>query len=194
MRTPPESGKQATQAPIVALTGFMAAGKSTVGRVLASLLHWRFLDLDCEIECRSGMHVHEIFSTEGEPRFRAIEAEALQHVLGLAHTPTVIALGGGTFVQPQNANLLFRHRAQVVFLELDIDELLQRCRCARARSPQNPRPLADDAEAFCTLYAQRLPFYRKANLTVHTGQKSAEEVARQITAALHLTAAGHQNR
>jgi shikimate kinase len=181
-----EPAKQASPTPIVALSGFMAAGKSTVGRVLASLLRWRFLDLDCEIECRSQLHIHEIFAIQGEPSFRQIEADALRLMLEQASSPTVIALGGGTFVQPQNAEILDRHGAHVVFLELDVDELLQRCRCARARSPQNPRPLADDPEAFCALYAQRLPFYRKAKLTVHTEGKSAEHVAREIAAALRL--------
>lgn len=172
----------------------MAAGKSTVGRVLASLLHWRFLDLDCEIEARSGMRIHEIFSAQGEPRFREIETEALQRVLATARTPTVIALGGGTFVQPQNHAILDRYSTHVVFLELDILELLQRCRSARERSEQNPRPLADDAEAFCSLYARRLPLYCKAELTVHTKGKTAEEIAKEIAAALHLAVSDGSRR
>jgi shikimate kinase len=171
---------------IVALTGFMAAGKSTVARVLGSLLRWRVVDLDCEIECRSHLRIHEIFAVYGESRFRQIEADALRSVLERACTPTVIALGGGTFVQPQNAELLRRQGARVVFLELAVEELLQRCRAAADRSPQNPRPLADDAEAFCTLYAQRLPSYRKAELIVNTAGKGAEQVAREIAGALHL--------
>ncbi len=172
--------------PIVALAGFMAAGKSTVGRALGSLLRWRVVDLDCEIECRSHLPIHEIFAAYGEPRFRQIEADALRSVLERACTPTVIALGGGTFIQPQNAELLRRQGVHVVFLELAVEELLQRCRTAAGRSPQNPRPLADDAEAFCTLYAQRLPFYRKAELIVNTAGKTAEQVAHEIAAALHL--------
>jgi len=187
MRKPPKSG-EANSPPIVALTGFMAVGKSTVGRILGSLVQWNFLDLDCEIECRSHLRIHEIFTMQGEQRFRKMESDALQRVLQHACTPTVIALGGGTFVQEQNAKLLLNHDVRVVFLELEVDELLERCRCARERSPQNPRPLADDAEAFCRLYAQRLPSYRKAALTVHTKGKAAEEVAKEIAGALHLSA------
>ena len=188
MRTSSEPGKRVTSAPIVALTGFMAVGKSTVGRILGSLVHWSFLDLDYEIECRSHLHIHEIFTMQGEQRFREIEADALQRILEDASAPTVIALGGGTFVQPDNADLLITRGAHVVFLELEIGELLERCRCARERSPQNPRPLADDAQAFCSLYERRLPLYRKAELTVHTRGKSAEQVAGEIVAALHLSA------
>ena len=164
----------------------MAAGKSTIGRVLGSLLHWRVLDLDCEIERRSRLCIHEIFAAYGEPRFRQVEDDALRSVLEQTSVPTVIALGGGTFVQPQNAELLRRHGAHVVFLELAVEELLQRCRTAADRSPQNPRPLAADAEAFCTLYAQRLPSYRKAELIVNTAGKTTEQVAREIATALHL--------
>src|SRR5271165_1175543 len=101
--------------PILALTGFMAVGKSTVGRILGSLVHWSFLDLDCEIESRSRLHIHEIFAAQGEQRFREIEADVLQTILDHASTPTVIALGGGTFVQSENAELLITHGAHVVF-------------------------------------------------------------------------------
>jgi len=193
MRGPSKSGEP-NFPPIVALTGFMAAGKSTVGRVLGSLIHWNFLDLDFEIECRCHLRIHEIFARQGERRFREIEAETLRLVLEHASTPTVIALGGGTFVQEQNATLLCSNNIHVVFLELEVEELLERCRCAREIAPQNPRPLADDADAFCRLYAQRLPSYRKAELTVHAKGKAAEQVAAEIVAALHLAACDDRQR
>jgi shikimate kinase len=180
------SSQRDSSPPIVALTGFMAAGKSTVGRVLASILRWRFLDLDCEIECRSKMRIHELFATHGEPHFRRIEADALRSVLEQTSVPTVIALGGGTFVESQNADLLHGCGVHVVFLELAIEELLRRCQAAGQRSAQNPRPLADDMGAFCALYARRLPHYRKAKLIVNTAGKTAEQVAREIEAALQL--------
>jgi len=173
---------------IVALTGFMAAGKSTVGRVLASILRWRFLDLDCEIECRSKLQIHELFATHGEPHFRQIEADALRAALEQTSTPTVIALGGGTFTESQNADLLRSHDVHVVFLELAVAELLQRCQAAGERSAHDPRPLAANTEAFCALYARRLPHYQKAGLIVNTAGKTAEQVAREIVAALHLAA------
>jgi shikimate kinase len=183
-----QSAQPDSPPPIVALTGFMAAGKSTVGRVLASILRWRFIDLDCEIECRSQLRISELFATYGEPHFRQVEADALRKVLEQASAPTILALGGGTFIQPQNADVLHEYGAQVAFLELDIDELLQRCRAAGERSGQDPRPLAADIDAFCALYARRLPFYRRADLVVNTAGKAAEQVAREIEAALHLAA------
>ena len=194
MPTPAKSGKSRNFPAIVALTGFMAAGKSTVGHALSSLLHWRFIDLDCEIECRSKLRIHEIFERYGELRFREIEAEALAGVLAQASVPTVIALGGGTFVQPKNAELLRSRGAEVVFLELAVEELLRRCRVAAERSAGNPRPLATDAEAFCALYAERLPLYRKADLTLNTAENSVEQTARAIAAALRLPATTRPSR
>ena len=164
----------------------MAAGKSTVGHALAWLLKWRLVDLDCEIECRSASTIPEIFARQGEAEFRDIESKALEFVLQSAHVPTVIALGGGTFVQPANAELLRQRGVPVVFLELPIPQLLERCRGTAGRSDPNPRPLAEDEEAFCALYARRLPFYRKADLTVNTDGREPEQIAREVAQALRL--------
>ena len=171
---------------MVALTGFMGAGKTTVGRALASLLHWSFFDLDYEIELRQKLLVRELFQLHGELGFREIETETLRSVLHKASDPTVIALGGGTFVQSANAELLQRRGARVVFLETAIEELLERCRVADQNSPENPRPLAATPEAFRALYAQRLPYYRTADLTVNATGKAVEELAQEIVLNLHL--------
>ena len=183
----------APRPPIIALAGFMAVGKSTVGRALASLLRWRFIDLDRHIERRSKLRIHEIFAVRGEPGFRRIELETLHLALQRASIPTVIALGGGTFVQPRNAALLRRYGAHVIFLELPPDHLLQRCRVAAKRAPQNPRPLAADAEGFLALHAKRLPLYRKAELTVNTHGKTPRQVAQEIAAALDLISIAERN-
>jgi shikimate kinase len=185
MRSPSHGGE--TPPPIVALTGFMAAGKSTVGRALGNLLRWRSCDLDYEIECRQKLRIREIFERHGEAAFRQLEAQALRSVLEATSTPTVIALGGGTFVEPANAALLRKYGAHVVFLEIAVGHLLHRCRAASARCPENPRPLAEDAEAFHALYRQRLPSYRTAKLILNAEAKTAEQIAREIATALQLT-------
>lgn len=169
----------------------MAVGKSTIGRVLAGLLHWPFVDLDYEIERRAGLRIHEIFAQHGESRFRQLETETLRAVLMTATTPVVIALGGGTYVQPENSALLAESGARVVFLELEVETLLQRCRALSARPEQNPRPLAADEAAFCALYARRLPLYRKAELTVNAHDKTADQVALEIASLLGLCLANH---
>ncbi len=177
---------------MIALTGFMACGKSTVGHALAWLLKWRFIDLDCEIECRFNQSICEIFTQQGEPGFRELEAKALSSVVEGATTPTVIALGGGTFVQPQNAELLQRWGVHVVFLEVAVEELLQRLRAAEERSPSMVRPLATDNESLFALHAQRLPLYRRADIIVNSEDKTPEEIAREIAKALQLTVHAHQ--
>jgi shikimate kinase len=178
-------------APVVALTGFMAVGKTTVGRVLASLLRWRFIDLDCEIERRCSQRVQEIFAQHGEPHFRQIESVALRSVLVASYTPSVIALGGGTYVQRENSALLRERGARVVFLELEVETLLQRCRALSERPEQNPRPLAADEATLCALYAERLPAYRQAELTVSAHDKTAEQVAQEIASTLGLRVTNH---
>src|SRR6202166_4028997 len=94
---------------VVCLTGFMGSGKSTVGRMLAAQLAWRFADLDAEIERESGVSISQIFAQKGEAVFREIEHECLERVLHAAsarNSQLVLALGGGTFAQPRNAALI----------------------------------------------------------------------------------------
>ena len=172
---------------MVALTGYMGAGKTTVGRVLASLLRWSFFDLDYEIERREQLLVREIFQLRGESGFREIETETLRSVLQQASGATVIALGGGTSVQSVNADFLRRRGARIVFLETEIEELLRRCRAADQHSPQSSRPLAAAPEVFRALYAQRLPSYRSADLTVDATAKGVEELAQEIVVSLRLS-------
>lgn len=178
--------REACGVPIIAITGFMAAGKSTVGRSLAWLLKWRLVDLDFEIEGRCGQSIREIFTQRGEAEFRRIEADALRGVLAGVAAPTVIALGGGTFLEAQNAELLRGRGAQVVFLDVPFEELLRRCRAATERSVSNPRPLAQDEESLRRLHAQRMPHYRRADLVVASEDKTPEQVAQEIARALDL--------
>lgn len=186
MSKDPKAGQQIARPELVALTGYMGAGKTTVGRALANLLRWSFFDLDCEIELRQKLLVRELFHRHGESGFREIETETLRFVLQQASGPTVIALGGGTFVGSANAELLRSRGARVVFLETSIEELFQRCRAADQHLPLNPRPLLATQEAFHALYAQRLPYYRSADLTVNATGKEVEEQAQEIALNLHL--------
>ncbi len=186
MCTDEQAGQQRERPDVIALTGFMGAGKTTVGRALASLLDWSFLDLDYEIELSQKLPISELFHLHGETGFREIETDALRSVLQQASRPTVIALGGGTFVLPANAELLRRRGARVVFLEFDIDELFQRCRAAHQHLPSNPRPLVATPEAFHALYTQRLPYYRTADITVNATGKEVEVLARAIALNLQL--------
>jgi shikimate kinase len=170
---------------LIALTGFMGSGKSSVGRALASLLGWKFVDLDCEIERHEGRKIREIFDADGEPKFRAIESAALRRVLAEAQRPAVLATGGGTFVQSENAKLLRDSDAVVVFLETTPALLLRRC-FPESSKHEEARPLASDREAFLQLYQLRLAHYRTADLSVDSNARSSDAVARDIANRLGL--------
>jgi shikimate kinase len=166
---------------VVCLTGFMGSGKSTVGRLLAAQLAWRFADLDAEIESESGLSISQIFAQKGEAVFRDLEHECLEHVLGSAsarNTRLVLALGGGTFAQPRNAVLIrgaggaAQRGAAVIWLDCPAEELLQRCVL------MGDRPLFRDEASFRKLYEERLPYYQQADYRVESGGEPMRVVER----------------
>ncbi|MGH9520393.1 MAG: shikimate kinase, partial [Terriglobales bacterium] len=117
----------APPSPLI-LAGFMGCGKSTVGRVLAQRLGWHFCDLDERIETAAGTTIPEIFRQRGEPAYRELERAQLLQALGEAVVRrTILALGGGTFAQPQNLEPVRAAAGCTVFLEVPMDELLLRC-------------------------------------------------------------------
>ena len=168
----------------------MGSGKTSTGRALAELLGWDFVDLDEEIERQELTPIRELFQKRGEAAFRAVEHDALRKCLERCSSPTIVALGGGAFIQSNNADLLRASQVRTVFLETPLEEMLQRCGVEDEPDSENPRPLAADSSAFQNLYEQRLPLYQTAELTTNTYGKTVEEVAREIAERLHLSAGG----
>jgi shikimate kinase len=171
----------------VFLVGFMASGKSTVGPELARRLGWDFVDLDSRIEARERKSVPEIFRDQGEPGFRRAESNALQHLTQSLKRNSVVALGGGAFVQEGNRALL--GNCPCVFLNAPVEELWQRSLADRVE-----RPLRKDRDQFARLYAERLPFYRQATITVETSGRDAASICAEIEGALQLTTAAQGGR
>jgi len=166
----------------VFLVGFMGAGKTSVGRVLAARLGWRFIDLDDRIEAREGRTIGEIFEESGEAAFRKVESAELRALMDdLDRTPKVAALGGGAFVQPENAALLRESAAPTVFLDASVDILTERCGPA-----VGARPLFRDRKSFRALHDARRPAYLGATLRVDTAGKSIDAVADEIITRLGL--------
>ncbi len=161
----------------VCLIGFMGAGKTSVGRVLAQRLGWPFRDLDEVIERREGKPVAAIFAQDRETGFRRAESAALEALLtaSAGSGGLVVALGGGAFTQPQNRGVLEKSGAITVLLEAPFEEL--RRRCAR---DGDTRPLAGDETRFAQLFAARRAAYELARLRVDTMNKSVEQVAAEI--------------
>lgn len=168
----------------VFLVGFMGAGKTSVGRVLAARLGWRFIDLDDRIEAREGRTVRDIFEQSSEAVFRKAESAELRALIDdLDRTPTVAALGGGAFVQPENTALLHESAAPTVFLDASVEILTDRCEPA-----VSARPLFRDHESFRALHDARRPVYLGATCRVDTAGKSIDAVADEIITTLGLQA------
>jgi shikimate kinase/3-dehydroquinate synthase len=134
----------------VALTGFMGAGKSTVGAAVAARLERPFVDLDREIERQAGSTIAELFAGPGEQEFRRLEEELAQEVLRRGE-PAVVALGGGAALSGRTRALL-RERAVTVVLDIDPETAWERARGA-------DRPLAATEDRFRELYEERRPLY-----------------------------------
>jgi shikimate kinase len=165
----------------------MGAGKSSVGRALGQRLNWIFEDLDDRIQAREGRTVAEIFRDSGESEFRRAEHAALQHVLEELRGggARIVALGGGAFVQKENAALLKACAVASVFLDAPVEELWQRCR-TQATESGTERPLLRSREQFRKLYETRRKGYAKASLKIQTGSRAVETIAAEIAKALGL--------
>jgi shikimate kinase len=170
----------------VCLVGFMGAGKSSVGRALSRQLGWPFEDLDERVQAREKRTIEQIFRESGEAEFRRAEHIALRELLSESDSqPRVLALGGGAFVQPENATLLAQAGAATIFLDAPVEELFRRCQEEAAVE----RPLRRDREQFRELYAARRPHYMAAARRVDTGGKDIETIAAEVARALGLTPA-----
>ena len=157
---------------LIYLLGFMGSGKSTVGPLLARGLGWPAIDLDKVIEAGQGVTIREIFEQAGEPFFRQVERAALSEV---ARTePAVIALGGGTFAQAENVDLVRESGGITIWLDCSLDELRRRC------SGMIDRPLFRDAESFAKLLEARLPYYQQADYRLSSESQSPEEIVESI--------------
>jgi shikimate kinase len=158
------------------LTGFMGAGKSTVGAILARDLGWKFLDLDHVIEAGSHSSVAEIFRRHGEAEFRRRELAALRQVI--EEENVVLALGGGAIENETARALLLETPGNcLIFLHGEWQELMARCSVEGTT-----RPLLADLEALEARHARRLPHYRTAHITVTTTGFTPRDVANEVLA------------
>lgn len=180
---PPRGGPH----PAVVLIGPPGAGKSTVGRELATLIGTTYLDLDAHIEATENSSIPDIFAAHGEDHFRALETAALNRVLtGGAARGSVLALGGGTPVRQVNRDALgeyARRGGTVVFLDVHVDAAVRRL---GASNTDRPLLAGDTRERFTELMTARRDAYESAaTLQLDTTDIAPTAVAAQIMQ--HLT-------
>jgi shikimate kinase len=156
---------------IVYLVGMPGSGKSTVGQELAGRLGVPFVDLDDEIEREAGKSIREVFADDGEPAFRALEAQVLTKAA--ASDPSVVACGGGVVIEPAN-RITLRATGHVVFLDTPLEVLRRRVR------PAADRPLIHAEGDLERLLAEREPAYREFSSHVVDGSGTPAEVAAAI--------------
>ncbi len=175
----------------IVLTGFMGTGKSSVGRLLAGEFGCRFLDLDTVIEKLSGRSITEIFETDGETRFRGLEAVMVERlVAGEFGSNLVVSTGGGTVVSESNRRAL-REWGTVVCLTAPVETILSRIGRSKARplagADNKGDSIEERAEALTELLHSREASYSEADFTVDTAALSIQEVVEVIKGHLLLS-------
>jgi shikimate kinase len=162
----------------IVFVGLMGAGKTAIGRRVASDLDLPFLDSDHEIETASRMTVPELFESYGETEFRSLEQRVITRVLEAG--PQVLSTGGGAYMNPLTRDAIKAHGISV-WLKADIDILMERV------SKKQNRPLLKTADPRATmerLMAERYPVYASADVTVATRDERKEVIAAEVIDAL----------
>lgn len=150
---------------IIYLIGFMGSGKSTVGKKLASLLEWSYIDLDKKIEEKTGKTIPELFSENGEEYFRNIESEVLRSLK--FQTNTVISTGGGTPCHEDNIDFM-NETGLTIYLKLNPVQLKSRLSESKGERPLIKDLSNEDLLAFIeNKLALREQFYCKAEIHIH---------------------------
>lgn len=162
----------------IILVGFMGAGKTAVGKILAKLLKRRFVDLDEMIEEREGMPIAEIFATRGEPYFRKAEKDIVKEASSL--TGVVTGTGGGAVIDKENIVNL-KSSGIIFYLDASPDKILERTKGHTHRPLLN---VSDPREKISDLLAKRAEFYAQADHRIDTNNLSVDEVAKKIISLL----------
>ncbi len=156
------------------LVGLMGAGKSVIGKRVATMLRLPFYDSDQEIEKAAQMTITELFEIYGESEFRALEQRVILNLM--KKNPLVLATGGGAYIN-ENIRKAIHKNGISIWLKVDLDILMQRV------SKHPTRPLlqtANPKETMQKLMEQRYPIYEKANVTINSHKESRHTVAQNV--------------
>jgi shikimate kinase len=154
--------------------GFMASGKSTIGRMLADKLDLNFIDLDVFIEGNEGQTISSIFETKGEAYFRELEAKSLNLIVSM-HTNLVLALGGGSPCHERNWESI--NQTKAVYLYKTNEQLFERLKTRKHKRPLIAGMTDETLDNFIVKrMEERAPFYERADYTVQVLDSKKETV------------------
>ena len=167
---------------LVALIGLRGAGKTTIGKRLATALKWEFIELDEKIEKAAGLTLQNIFEVHGEEYYRSLEHEVLRDLI-LSRRRAVVATGGGIVMRNETYDLLKRN-CRIIWLKADPEDHWNRV------LQQDPRPMTNYPDAFAqlqNLLERRAPLYARADSVINTSalgiQGSVKQILSEMTAA-----------
>lgn len=180
---PQEQSKRPVITRPIILVGLMGAGKTTIGKRLASSLSLDFIDSDHEITEAAGCSISDIFEIYGEAVFRDLEKRVLTRLL--SNPPCIIATGGGAFMNPEIREQI-KNKTTSIWLRAELPVLIERV------SRRDTRPLlktGDKGEILGRLMEERYPIYQEADIVIDSNTGSHEAIISEILKALEKKAA-----
>lgn len=171
-----DNTKETCDVKNIILIGFMAAGKSSVGRLLARELNWDFIDTDKEIEQVTGLKIAQIFRRYGEKRLRSEENLVVKRISEVSKT--VVATGGGTILDCENRKRL-QHMGVLIHLFVPVEVVLQRVK------KRHDRPLLKKSiPEIKQIWQNRLDIYNQGSIVIDTSDKNLNEIVSEILGLL----------
>jgi len=165
------------------LTGFMGAGKTTIGEQLGIELSLPVIDTDKEIEKKQGLTIKQIFEQYGEAYFRELETEILKT---LPSENVIITTGGGIVIKRENRELM-KNNGQIILLHAEIDVVYDRIHA----DPNRPIASKKSKQQLASLYLSRKSFYEDCSIKIETGNKSIAEIVKDMILRLKKVEIGH---
>tara|TARA_R110001583_G_scaffold31233_3_gene107057 strand:- start:6017 stop:6526 length:510 start_codon:yes stop_codon:yes gene_type:complete len=163
----------------IVLLGYMASGKSAIGKLLATRLNLQFIDLDYYIETCEGLTISKIFSSKGEIYFRKKESEYLQQLINL-NNDCIISLGGGTPCYGNNMDIL-KNNSKSIYLSASINTIFERLKNETSERPLVATIGVDNLKEYIGKHLfERAAFYNNADETIFVNDKSIIEIVKEI--------------
>jgi len=169
----------------IVLLGYMASGKSTIGREISKKLDMKFIDLDHYVSKRENSSISEIFKVKGEIYFRRIESLYLSEILN-SKGNFILSLGGGTPCYSNNMELILNSEASSIYIKTSIKTIVSRLTAEKSKRPLVADLENDKLTEFVAKHLfERRFFYEQATITMNTEDKSAEEITTELRILLY---------